>query len=409
MREWARERYVRLVAHTPARRATGAIVGAAPRVLLVRPDHLGDVLLTAPAIAALRQALPHARLEALVGPWGAEALAHSAEVDLVRTLDFPGFDRQRKGPSWVPYVRLERAARDLRAQAYDAAVILRPDHWWGAALAARAGIPRRVGYALAPGAAALTDALAPDPREHAVRAAWRLALTAAALLGSSVSLAQACAPATAPLRWMVAPEDRAAARRWLAAHGLVGGRGYLIAHPGAGAVIKQWSVANWARALDLIAARGEVQIVLAGTRAEGELVTAVAAALPERTRSHVYISESGIGVYAALIADARLMLGVDSGPLHLAVALDTPSVRLYGPTEHLKFGPWGSPERHVALASALPCAPCDRLDYARAELPWHPCMALLTPEVVAGAALRLAARSSHGVVPVAGGARPTDV
>jgi hypothetical protein len=65
----------------------------ANRILLIRPDHLGDVLLTTPAIHALRTAYPKAELHALVGPWSANVLASYPEIDLVLTLPFPGFSR----------------------------------------------------------------------------------------------------------------------------------------------------------------------------------------------------------------------------------------------------------------------------------------------------------------------------
>jgi ADP-heptose:LPS heptosyltransferase len=399
-RDWARARFVGLTAHTAVARGGHA---ASPRVLLVRPDHLGDVLLSSPAINALRQSLPHARLDALVGPWGADALAHCAELDGARALAFPGFERRDKRAPWHPYALLERAARDLRAQAYDAAVILRPDHWWGAALAARAGIPVRIGYALAPGAVALTDALARVPREHAVRSAWRLARVTASFLGASVLPAEDCDPASAPLRWSVTAKERTAARRWLAAHGIAGAQPYLVLHPGAGAPVKHWGPANWASVLERITHGSEVAIILAGMPEERALLAAVAEALAGRCPSHVFISGQGIGMYAALIAGARLMLGVDSGPLHLAVALGTPSVRLYGPIDPGVFGPWGSPERHVALASGLACAPCGQLDFPLVELPWHPCMALLAPGVVARAALRVMADTPPVALAVAGG------
>jgi ADP-heptose:LPS heptosyltransferase len=401
-REWARERYVRLMART---RARGKLPGdGVPRVLLLRPDHLGDVLLTAPALAALRRALPHARLEALVGPWGADALAHSAELDDVRTLAFPGFTRAPQSAPWAPYALLERMARVLRAREYDAAVILRPDHWWGAALAARAGIPLRIGHAHAPGASAQTHALPLVPREHAVRTSWRLARATAALLGAREPIAEECKPETAPLRWTIAREEQAAARAWLAARGLDDGRAYLVTHPAAGAAIKQWSAFNWARALERIAAARELAIVLAGTPAEREHIREIEAALAGRCPSLVYSSESGIGTYAALIAGARVMLGVDSGPLHLATAVGTPTVRLYGPSDPAIFGPWGPSERHSALAAHLWCAPCGRLDYTGAELPWHPCMALVTPAAVARAALRVLDATAPGPLPVGGAA-----
>jgi ADP-heptose:LPS heptosyltransferase len=400
VRDWARERYTWLMARTPVARAGASVE---PRVLLVRPDHLGDVVLSSPAIAALRRALPRAQIDALVGPWGADALAHCAEVDRIYTVPFPGFDRRHTRAPWAPYVLLECAARDLRPSAYGAAVILRPDHWWGAALAARAGIPLRIGYALAPGAAALTDALTPNPREHAVRAAWRLARAAALLVGASTAPAVDCTLESAPLSWRITPEETEAARRWLAAHGLRAGQDYVVLHPGAGAPVKLWSAANWAQVLERITARHDVAIVLAGMPAERDLLADIGAALGGRCPSRVYINEGTIGEYAALIAGARLMLGVDSGPLHLAVAVGTPSVRLYGPTDPAIFGPWGSPERHIALDSGLACAPCGRLDFPRGELPWHPCMALLTPAAVARAALRVMATPATSTAAVGPG------
>jgi ADP-heptose:LPS heptosyltransferase len=266
------------------------------------------------------------------------------------------------------------------------------------ALAARAGIRLRIGYAHAPGAPALTHGLAAEPREHAVRAGWRLACVTAAALGAGAVLADDCAPDSAPLRWVIAGEERVVARRWLAERGLGDGRAFLIAHPGAGAAIKQWGATQWARALSQIATARDLAIVLAGAPAERGQITMIAAALAGQQHPYVYISENGIGIYAALIASARLMLGVDSGPLHLAAAVGTPTVRLYGPSDPVVFGPWGPPERHIALAAELHCVPCGRLDYARAELPWHPCMALLPPAVVARAALRILDEITPGQV-----------
>ena len=68
----------------------------ADRILLIRPDHLGDVLLTTPAIRALRAAHPNAEIHALVGPWSASVLANFSELDVILTLPFPGFSRREK-------------------------------------------------------------------------------------------------------------------------------------------------------------------------------------------------------------------------------------------------------------------------------------------------------------------------
>src|SRR5579859_1915286 len=92
-------------AYGTARRARA---GSPPRVLLLRPDHLGDVLLTTPAIAALRAALPDARLIALVGPWCAQALSGNPHLDAVHVTRFPGFTRGPRPALWQPYIQLAR-------------------------------------------------------------------------------------------------------------------------------------------------------------------------------------------------------------------------------------------------------------------------------------------------------------
>jgi ADP-heptose:LPS heptosyltransferase len=98
-----------------------------------------------------------------------------------------------------------------------------------------------------------------------------------------------------------------------------------------------------------------------------------------------------LGKLAALVAQADLALGVDNGPLHLATAEGTPTVRLYGPTDPRIFGPWGDPRLHRIVQAKQPCAgctaiPCGHLDWSAAELPSHPCVRSLSVEAVLAAA-----------------------
>ena len=87
----------------------------APRsILLIRPDHLGDMLFLTPALHALRQALPAARITLLGGPWGVEVVRHNPDLDAIETCVFPGFERQPKGSSLAPYRLLAATARKLR-------------------------------------------------------------------------------------------------------------------------------------------------------------------------------------------------------------------------------------------------------------------------------------------------------
>ena len=92
-------------------------------------------------MAAACLALPAGRITLLGGPWGVEAVRHNADLDAIETCVFPGFERQPKENGLAPYRLLVATARKLRAADYDTAAILRFDHWWGAWLAAAAGIP----------------------------------------------------------------------------------------------------------------------------------------------------------------------------------------------------------------------------------------------------------------------------
>jgi len=142
---------------------------AAPRsILLIRPDHLGDMLFLTPGLHALRQALPAARITLLGGPWGVEAVRHNPDLNAIETCVFPGFERQPKESGLAPYRLLSATGRVLRGADYDAAVILRFDHWWGAWLAAAAGIPRRIGYDWPETRSFLTQALPYRSDRHEV-------------------------------------------------------------------------------------------------------------------------------------------------------------------------------------------------------------------------------------------------
>ena len=116
-----------------------------PRILLLRPDHLGDLVMTTPVIHALRRQLPRAHITMVVGPWSSEIVARHPDLDRLVVLPFPGFTRAPQS-MLAPYSLLFSAAQQLRRGSYDLAVNLRPDFWWGAALLYLAAIPRRIGY-----------------------------------------------------------------------------------------------------------------------------------------------------------------------------------------------------------------------------------------------------------------------
>jgi ADP-heptose:LPS heptosyltransferase len=346
-------------------------------ILLIRPDHLGDLLFLTPALHALRAALPTARITLVGGPWGVEAVRNNPDLDRIETCAFPGFERQPKKNSLAPYRLLAATARKLRSADYDTAVILRFDHWWGAWLAAAAGIPRRVGYALAETRPFLTQALPYRSDRHEVE--------------QNATLLAALAPAVAadlgPTRYHVTALDCAWISDWLTGAGHEPGQHLVAIHPGAGATVKQWPAEQWVTTANDLAGRPDVRIVLTGGPGEREAVSTIATRLARPALNAA--GATTLGQLAALYTRCDLVLGADSGPLHLATAVGTPTVHLYGPISPAKFGPWGDAARHLVLRTTWPCAPCDRLDWPAFALPQHACMAAITPDAVLRAARSL--------------------
>lgn len=364
--------------------------GAEPRILLLRPDHLGDLVLTTPVLRALRQRLPGAHITMAVGPWSSEIVARHPDLNRVMTLPFPGFTRAPQR-ALAPYILLFRAAQQLRRANYDLAINLRPDFWWGAALLYLAAIPLRVGYALQPGTPFLTDALPFHTPELASASCLRLASAALHSLGRE-PLPEPFTPQDYPLDYHPTQEEQRQVAERLADMGIDETTPLIVIHPGAGAAIKLWRADGWAYCANTLSTRltfdAPARIILTGSRNERPLLEDIARGMQE---APLMLTDLSVGQLAALLGRAKLVLGVDNGPLHIAVAQGTPTLSLFGPTDPRIFGPWGNPERHRVLASTYRCPtcpaiPCGRLDIPPRDLPAHPCVRKLTDQDVLTAA-----------------------
>jgi ADP-heptose:LPS heptosyltransferase len=166
-------------------------------------------------------------------------------------------------------------------------------------------------------------------------------------------------------------------------------KGAIAIHPGAGAEVKLWQEESWAAvAADL--SREAPLVFTAGSPDE----VAMAERISGRFGACI-VSGLSLPELASFYASCRLVLGPDNGPLHVARAVGTPTVTLFGPTDDRLFGPPADDPNHVVLRLPWRCTPCGRLDYNPAELPYHLCVKLIEPEEVLVAARRvLMARAS---------------
>jgi ADP-heptose:LPS heptosyltransferase len=317
----------------------------------------------------------------MVGPWGAAALTNNPDLDKVVRCEFPGgFNREPKGNLFAPYLYALQQSRLLRYQGYDAALIFRYDYWWGALLTYLADIPVRVGHDWPEARPFLTHRLpfetqkglpgAPylpgfgQPVQHTSAQALALARYALAQYGIGYDKYQ-LDEETLRTRFYPSTEDRRFVNLHLSEWGIGQDDRVVVIHPGSGATIKLWTVEGFAAVTDALARRYGAKVILAGGEGEKTLVKNI---IKNCQTEPLRWEASGFGRLAALFARSNLVLGLDSGPLHLAVAVGAPTIHLFGPTDPALFGPWGDPVRHRVIRTELdlPCCPCGILDFERA-------------------------------------------
>ena len=356
------------------------------RILLLRPDHLGDLILTTPILDALRSYAPDAQITMMIGPWSSEVVARHPALNRLITCPFPGFQRAAQR-AFDPYILLFRTAQQVGREEYDLAINLRPDFWWGAALLYLAGVPQRIGYAIQPGTPFLTRPLPFPAAEHATVSNLRLVSAGLQALGNSM-LEEPYTSAKYPLYFKPTEAERAWVDEQLHNVGIDREEPIVVIHAGTGGAVKLWRTEAWAHVADTLTTTEilprAARIVLTGSNSERAMLEEIVQGMKSQP---VLMTNTTVGQLAALLARAQLVLGVDNGPLHMAVAQDTPSLRIFGPTDPRIFGPWGDKKRHRVIAATQRCAtcpviPCGRLDFRPEEISEHPCVRNITEREV---------------------------
>jgi lipopolysaccharide heptosyltransferase II len=349
------------------------------RLLVVRLDNMGDVLMATPAIAALRAGLPGVRIGLLASPSGAALVPHLVDVDEVIPFAAPWV----KAGSEQGDDALGRAEHGLVQQLtearFDAAVIFSTctQSALPAALLCRmAGIPLRLAharenpYGLLTGWVAETDVVADGMRHEVAR---QLALVAT--VGFRVTDTR--------LRFAVDDASRRALAARLARSGIEAGTPYFVVHPGATAESRRYPATRFAAAADAIGRTTGLAVVLSGGADDAALVDEMRRVMTVPALS--LAGALGLGELAALIEGAKLLVANNSGPAHLAAALATPVVDLYALTNP-QHTPWQVPAR--VLNHPVPCRNCLK---SRCPQGHHDCLRRVTSDAVFEAALELLA------------------
>jgi heptosyltransferase III len=319
------------------------------RVLVIHLRQFGDVLLTTPMFSTLKKHAPHVEVDALIYDHTADMLTlHPAIAEVHRTM------RRRKDLPFATRLAAElRLLRRLRARRYDMLINVAQHpsaiwlHWW-----------LRPRYHVAPEKGGRYDRLwnahfthvfrfTPNRRRHQIE----LNLDALRQIGVF--------PADEERRLVLLPggEAEASMRRRMAAAGLARD-GFVVVHAPSNLRYKCLPPARTARLVEALVADG-ARVVLTGSASKFDVDLMRAIRAECRAEAVDFSGQLTMKELAVLIREAKLVIAVDSAPMHIAAAMGTPVVGIFGPSYEHMWGPWRVPHRIVA-SEVHPCRPCNQ-------------------------------------------------
>jgi ADP-heptose:LPS heptosyltransferase len=346
------------------------------RMLAVRLDNLGDVLVTTPAIHAMRESLPNAAITLLASPVGAQAGRLNPDVADVLVYNAPWMDPWSRLP--LDPAREMQAIAQLRAGRYDAAVIFssfRQSPLPAAYLCYLAGIPLRLAASIdGPGSLLTTRHRHPERMMHEVERGLDLV----AAVGMHTS------------------DDRLVLRVPNEARGEIDGlvaiqRPLVVVHPGCSMPARTYPWEQYVEVIDILVRDLGAHVVLTGGDDERPLIDAILAWVHPWNRTQVTAAAGSLAfpAFCALVEAADAVVTNNTGPMHMSAALGAPVVALFALTNPPEqWGPWRVP--HRMLWHEVPC----RLCYSRVCPTTHDCLRQVEPRQVVEAVADLLSESS---------------
>ena len=343
------------------------------RILLVRLDNLGDVLLTTPAFRAVRRALPAAHLSLLAGPAGCKVGRLNPDIDETILYHAPNEDVYLQLPQ-DPQREIS-AVETLRERGFDATIIFtsyKQSALPAAYLCYLAGIPIRAAGTFEGPGSLLT---------HRHRYIETVPPKHESLRGLELTDFLGFPPGEPEMVLVPREDDEENAARLLERHEI---GHFALVHPGASASSRIYPAERYKKVVEELAVQGDLPVFVTGGQGEEELAREVAgsAGIPLG-------GDTGFGEFAALVGRATVVVTNNTGTTHMASALKRPVVTVFaGTNPREQWGPWRTPNR--LLTHPVPCAPC----YKRVCPIGHECLTGIAPETVVEAALDLLRETS---------------
>ncbi|MEW6288392.1 MAG: lipopolysaccharide heptosyltransferase I [Thermodesulfobacteriota bacterium] len=343
-------------------------------ILIVKTSAIGDVIHTLPALHSLRRHYPEARIDWLIEEAAADIIAgHPALDRLLVSKRKRWVQALRRGPNRLQAWReLWAFIRELRATRYDLLIdfqgLLKSGMLVAASRAARkVGFGRGMEHAECSYIFLNEKVPAVDMNIHAVRRGLML------LEGIGIKTDEVV------FDLPLGPEHFRQVESLLRARGIADPSMVVPINPVATWPTKLWDNAGFAQVADWVAGQGR-QVVFTGGKGDRPVIDAIIARMHQPAVN--LAGETTLKTLAALYRSARLVISTDTGPMHLAAAVGTPVVAVFGSTAPWRTGPYG--EGHQVVRLDLPCSPC-----LKRECDHRRCMNDLAPELVINALQRL--------------------
>ncbi len=347
-------------------------------ILIVRLDHLGDLICSLSAIRTLRLSFPKAKITALVGEWNIDAVQHMSDIDFSVVYNSPLFSRTATQSSlWRQRLQLFKI---LGRENFDLVVGLRDD--MVTIFASLLILPK---HRVDRGTVRLVRKLKlrlqlfkrdkePYRELHEVESNREVVEGIAKVGFNQSELIHIGVNGT---KWL---------ESFLSENNLTR-QGYSVFHPGASWKFRRWPIENFESIGDFLSRNYALKTVIIGTKEEYDLGERLVASNKE-----AYINVIGkisLSEIFALFSAARLVVCNDSGPMHIAATIGVPTVALLGPNDPSRFGPRG--EHVIALHKKLECHPCRQIECVH---PVQPCVSLISIDEVKTSIARLLSNSS---------------
>ncbi len=320
------------------------------KILIIRLDRVGDVVLSTPAIRAVRENYPNSRIDLLVAKYTKDLVIGNRNVDRVIIHKETELDKD-----------------------YDVAIALHPGLVQNY-LVFKSGAVWRVGYSGWGGSFFLTHRVK-DDRAARVRHEVISALEVVGRVG--------CTTKDVSLEVSQTPEGNSEARAFLDVNGIKPGEPYVVVHPGARQEHIRWHHERFAKVADRIARECGLKVILTGGALEAGLVRQVKSLMRQQAACATGLSLTGI---VSLLKGSKIFIGNSTGPMHIAAALQIPVVAIISimhPLDSLEvWGPWGTTS--IVLHKDTGCKKCQPGNCLSYE-----CLDQVSVEEVYGAVLSL--------------------